>query len=310
MKINTFDNIRQQIIEESNIINDQLFHTNPNLLIPNTEILAGPSTQSKKEPIYIMTVEMEKGISETIDIYSDSIPDELAFEFCKLHNLDFSALNYLTKEITQLLESLNLNSKIFVTLGGTDLIPEVDEEESVTDHNRQGSKGRSLDSGSNVEKRSQHVLIKDNLSSFEHKEEINSEVLRKEHHNENSHLISSSVNNSINPRDLANASKMSQKNENNLSIQNQSENKINSVPNPKQNLFKYELLMDNKKPVENIDKDRKIINADSIIKKLLENPQTSNIYNLGSSINKVIDHSKTNQSNHKSLLKSNYNRFK
>ena len=36
-----------------------------------------------EEPIYVMTVELEKGKSESIKIYSNSKPEELAFSFCK-----------------------------------------------------------------------------------------------------------------------------------------------------------------------------------------------------------------------------------
>ena len=53
-----------------------------------------------------MTVELEKGKSENIKIYRDSKPDELAFDFCKLHNLDFSSLTYLTTQIKKLFETI------------------------------------------------------------------------------------------------------------------------------------------------------------------------------------------------------------
>jgi len=57
----------------------------------------------KKKPIYILTIELEEGRSESIHIYSDSIPDKLAYEFCSAKKLDFNALNYLSKEISKLI---------------------------------------------------------------------------------------------------------------------------------------------------------------------------------------------------------------
>ena len=39
--------------------------------------------KTKKEPIYIMSFEFEKGNPEKIEIYSDSNPESLANYFCK-----------------------------------------------------------------------------------------------------------------------------------------------------------------------------------------------------------------------------------
>ena len=47
--------------------------------------------KKNEEPVYVMTVELEKGKSENIKIYSNSKPEELAYEFCKKNNLDFSS---------------------------------------------------------------------------------------------------------------------------------------------------------------------------------------------------------------------------
>lgn len=55
-----------------------------------------------EDPLYVMTVELEKGKSESIRIYSDSKPEELAYEFCKKNNLDFVSLEYLTNQIKSL----------------------------------------------------------------------------------------------------------------------------------------------------------------------------------------------------------------
>jgi len=56
-----------------------------------------------------MTVELEKGNAEYINIHLDSHPEELAFDFCKNHNLDISSYSYLANEIKKLL--LNLRSQ-------------------------------------------------------------------------------------------------------------------------------------------------------------------------------------------------------
>jgi hypothetical protein len=52
---------------------------------------------------YVMTIEIDKGISEKLQIFYDSVPEEVAYEFCKKHNLDYTALNYLIQEIKNVL---------------------------------------------------------------------------------------------------------------------------------------------------------------------------------------------------------------
>jgi hypothetical protein len=52
---------------------------------------------------YVMTIEIDKGISEKLHIYYDSVAEEVAYDFCKKHNLDYSALNYLVEEIKNVL---------------------------------------------------------------------------------------------------------------------------------------------------------------------------------------------------------------
>ena len=57
------------------------------------------------EPIYVMTLALEQGKSEKIEIFANSNPDELAYDFCNKNNLDFNALDYLKEQISNLLES-------------------------------------------------------------------------------------------------------------------------------------------------------------------------------------------------------------
>lgn len=66
---------------------------------------------TQEEPIYIMTLEVDQGRSESIKIYSNSNPYELAFNFCKQYNLEYNALNYLSTEIEKLIVKYNNNRK-------------------------------------------------------------------------------------------------------------------------------------------------------------------------------------------------------
>lgn len=66
----------------------------------------------KKEPIYIMTIELEKERSDIIQIFNDSNPEDLAFEFCKKNNLNLKAMGFLSGEIEKLLNKFTLHRKI------------------------------------------------------------------------------------------------------------------------------------------------------------------------------------------------------
>ena len=65
-----------------------------NIIVPSTQ----NSTQSD-EPIYILTIELEQGKTTELKIYINSIPEELSYDFCHQHNLDYHSLNYLTEQI-------------------------------------------------------------------------------------------------------------------------------------------------------------------------------------------------------------------
>ena len=65
----------------------------------------------KRKPIYIMTLELEKGNPKKIEIYPDSDPHKLAINFCKTHNLDYNGLDYLIQKIGNLLKQNNDKNK-------------------------------------------------------------------------------------------------------------------------------------------------------------------------------------------------------
>jgi hypothetical protein len=72
----------------------------------------GTEKEKEKEPIYIMTIELEKERSDIIQIFNDSSPEDLAFEFCKKNNLNFKAMGYLVSEIDKLVNKFTLYRKL------------------------------------------------------------------------------------------------------------------------------------------------------------------------------------------------------
>ena len=81
------------------------------------------------EPIYVMTLELEQGKAEQIKIFSDSEPNELAYAFCKEHDLDYNAHEYLTEKIEVLLNQYKNNAE------DNSQIEEVEDEHGLTESN-------------------------------------------------------------------------------------------------------------------------------------------------------------------------------
>ena len=63
------------------------------------------------EPIYRMTIESEKGTKEVINIYPNSKPEEIAYNFCKDNNLDFQTLELMINQIKKLIKSIETENK-------------------------------------------------------------------------------------------------------------------------------------------------------------------------------------------------------
>jgi hypothetical protein len=62
--------------------------------------------EETREPVYKLTLELANGVIDKLDIFIDSNPEELAFNFSKQKNLDFTAMNYLLEEIKKLMKRL------------------------------------------------------------------------------------------------------------------------------------------------------------------------------------------------------------
>ena len=75
--------------------------------ISNKTLKKQNDSKEIKEPIYEMTIESEKGRKEIINIYSNSKPEEIAYNFCKENNLDFETLELMVNQIKKLMKSIS-----------------------------------------------------------------------------------------------------------------------------------------------------------------------------------------------------------
>ncbi len=112
-KIKQHDIIHNKNISYDNkdVILDQEGNINLNNEDENLTFARMEDLNIKKEPSYIMTIELEKGKSDIIQIYLDSSEDELAFEFCKKNNLNLKAMQFLSSEINKLLSKITIQCK-------------------------------------------------------------------------------------------------------------------------------------------------------------------------------------------------------
>ena len=195
----------------------------------------------KKDPIYIMTLELEKGKPEELKIYSDSDPIQLASYFCKKHNLDYNGLDYLKEKIQTLLNQNNIN-----------LISSEKEEVTNNSNNiNDNYKGNNLNYQNKInndlkspKQNRKKINILDNK-----KERRNKSSSKKQSHkckarienNENSDKIFNKLYKEIKYKDI--------KNENRYN--NQLNNKIREISNINNNIYNSEKINKNNNKINN-----------------------------------------------------------
>ena len=67
-----------------------------------------------EHPIFTLTIELEIGKTEKIDIYQNSVPYNIANNFCIEHNLGISTFQYLKEKIEYLLDEFKSNNNLDV----------------------------------------------------------------------------------------------------------------------------------------------------------------------------------------------------
>ena len=87
----------------------------------------------KKNPIFVLTIELERGKNEKLEIFSDSNPDNLAKAFCNDNNLDFTTFQYLKEKVEYLLKEFNNNKEINIQKCINEMNNELNKENNVLD---------------------------------------------------------------------------------------------------------------------------------------------------------------------------------
>ena len=100
-------NKKHNKFNEDIIILDKSFYNKENNENNNKE-------EKNKDPIFILTIELEKGKMEKLKIYPDSNANNLSKKFCDDYNLDEKTCEYLKEKIQYLLNEYKNNKNINV----------------------------------------------------------------------------------------------------------------------------------------------------------------------------------------------------
>lgn len=246
---------------------------------------------SDEEPIYIMTLELEQGKAEQIKIYSDSDSNELAYAFCKEHDLDYTALEYLKDQIEALIEQYKKSEENQIEEVDED---NIDNDDNVIDNNngvetnqsnKDDNKVMELKySGGIIKETSQDLLVSedlakskksnDNASNKNAKSTKKNELSSSEKKGSNisNNLNSSNVNNNLssNKNNLTSNNNNLDSNNNNISsnLENKLDVKYEMEPHQirqKEDMkFKMNLLKENSTDIKaELKKEIKCLTSES-----------------------------------------------
>lgn len=182
--------------------------------------------KQKKEPIYIMTLELEKGNPEKIEIYPDTNPQKLATYFCKKHNLDYNGLDYLKQKIGNILKQNNKNKSISPINNYTD---DAQNKENIRNEN-------IIDINSNKPN-------KPNIDSYTKSANYNKSKSKISHDKKEKQYTDNKIENKYNSRLKHKINSIENKKVNNIDEENNAYNKNDIYKNikliKKYNSFKY-----------------------------------------------------------------------
>lgn len=190
-----------------------------------------------KKPIYVLTVELERGKLEKIKIFSDSQPYELANTFCNEHDLDNSAFLYLKEKIEYLIEEYKNNKDINIKKYMDDINNDLKQKnkEFQTEGNNDDKIGKNDYFNSYLDENNKSNINKSNLSKIYDINDITVKNNKEKNESKKSHLCNININNT-DKKYLNNVNKTSIPNKRSQSYK-KSVNKHNNQINYNTNYF-------------------------------------------------------------------------
>ena len=165
------------------------------------------NTEDKK-PFFLMTLEDNLGKCQQIKIYQNSNPSELAFNFCKENNLDFSSMKYIKSNIKAIIKKFNENQQkgLLYNNNNNSIKEEEDEDDYLTErtlksNEKQKNKDNDEDNKLNEEEKKNNDLNDNNNNSNEENDKNEIKNLNNEYNNEDNNDDNNGDNNDDNNED-------------------------------------------------------------------------------------------------------------
>ena len=183
-----------------------------------------------KKPFFLMTLEDNLGKCQQIKIYQNSNPSELAFNFCKENNLDFSSMKYIKSNIKTIIKKFNdPQQKALIYNNSNNSIKEEEDEDDYLTEGTMRSNERQINKEDDEVNKTNELKKKSNfVDNSNNKDNINN--IDKDVIDENAEYEIASENNDNN--NYINKEKDEVNNNNNDSIEqdiNGKKNKENIV---------------------------------------------------------------------------------
>ena len=272
----------QERIENKNIINND-FAVNKNVGNLNEEGLF----------FYIMTLQTDNGEQHQIKIYENSNASELAFNFCKIYNLDFPTMKYLKKCIKQIVQQFknNRNNENIFFLKDNNSIQEVAEEEIITEN--------SLKKSGTIKKNNNNNLSNNNTKNDQNENEEEENIQNKNNLKNNIIELKELKNDDNNNINININEKSTEKN----NQETKEDNKLKTNNKKENEIYEYEII----KPRNSLEEDDHIEQKDYSIDCCLGNDSIE-IFSPTEHTTKIEQRSSFR--NNSSLIKNNmYDKF-
>ena len=164
------------------------------------------STEKKEEEsnedlqFYLITLEDNNGNFHQIKIFKNSDAEEIAFNFCKDNDLDYSFMKSIEKNIRKIIEQFDApNKKIFFLDKSNSSITEVDEENLISENNFKSEKsstnGRNFVSS---KKTNYNIEIENKEKEFDDSNSQKKSIISKKNFSSKQDLINEEYKNIIN----------------------------------------------------------------------------------------------------------------
>ena len=125
-----------------------------------------------KKPFFLMTLEDNLGKCQQIKIYQNSNPSELAFNFCKENNLDFSSMKYIKSNIKSIIKKFNdPQQKALIYNNSNNSIKEEEDEDDYLTEGTMRSNERQINKEDDEENKANELKKKSNFVDNSNKKE-------------------------------------------------------------------------------------------------------------------------------------------